>query len=62
MPLPELARKNPQFEELFNGRKRKWRQFFVGDGFITLVRTRGENDSTILVRTRIYPDKALKLD
>jgi len=61
-PLPELVRRKIlNLNSYSREGNENAESFFVGDGFMTLVRTSGEGNS-IVVKTQIYPDKAMKLE
>ena len=62
-PLPELAEKKISNLNSYSALETASDEnFFIGDGFINLSRNRSSNNSTIVVRAQIYPDKALKLE
>lgn len=61
--LPELARKKIlNLNSYSPAGSENADSFFVGDGFITLGRIRDVDNTSALVKTQIYSDKALKLE
>lgn len=62
-PMPDLMRKKIQnLSSYFNPGTDNEETFFIGDGFVLLTREHDQPNSSITVKLKIFPDKALKLD
>ncbi len=62
-PMSDLMRKKIQnLSSYFNPGTDNEETFFISDGFVLLTREHDQPNSSITVKLKIFPDKALKLD